>query len=163
MTAFAFGVDGSNQSGRRVRAADRRAKVCETLRAALPSFDVLTTAIAKNGAWWNSFRQKTHAISQTESIEPLAVFAARAYTSSSPAELGLLAVAYARCLNAGHHLYGLVDNLVISNFAYAATIEGMECLVLLAKTYTDIAQPRKAWFMWRKGLAFAQLMVRTAT
>lgn len=133
--------------------------VCQALRSAMPSFDAMMSILRKNGVWWNSFRQKTHAISQTP-LEGLNVFASRAYTSNHPAILGTLVTAYARSLDQGSDLYELVGLLVISDFAYAATLEGMECLVLLAKSYTDIGQPRRAWLTWRQGLAIAQLMVR---
>ena len=124
----------------------------------LPSYDNLVSTLTENGAWWSSFRQKTHAISQTP-VEALATFAARTYTSSNPAELGILVTAYARSSGKSHRLYAIVDSLVISNVGYSATKEGMECLILLAKSYTDIGQPRRAWFMWRRGMAIAQLMV----
>ncbi|KAH0542442.1 hypothetical protein FGG08_003197 [Glutinoglossum americanum] len=130
--------------------------VCETLRSALPVYDTIMSTLSKNGAWWSSFRYKTHAISQTP-VEALAAFAARSYTSSNPAELGILVAAYARSSNQ-NHLYAIVDSLVISDSAYLATTEGMECLILLAKSYTDIGQPRRAWFMYRRGMAIAQLM-----
>lgn len=144
----------------RLQLAEQKAKhVCETLRSALPGYDVIMSTLSKNGAWWSSFRHKIHAISQ-KPVEALATFAARSYTSDNPAELGILFAAYARSLNRSHHLYAIVDSLVISDFAYSATIEGMECLILLAKSYTDIGQPRRAWFMWRRGMAIAQLMVQ---
>ena len=140
-------------------AGKRKLEICRSLRAKMPSFDDIMTTVVQNGAWWDSFRQKTVAISQTETMEPLTTYATRAYTSSNPAEVGLLALAYARSANTNHSLYETVDHLIISDFAYATTTEGMECLVLLAKSYTDLAQPRRAWFTWRKGLAIAQLMV----
>ncbi|KAI8676245.1 Zn(2)-C6 fungal-type domain-containing protein [Fusarium sp. Ph1] len=139
-------------------AAAHKAKICGTLRSALPSYDEITATLSKNGSWWDSFRQKTRAISQNEPLEPLLSFAAHAYTSTSPAELAILAVAYARSLGQGHKIFTLVDTLIIGDFVLAATLDGMECLVLLAKTYTDIGQPRRAWFTWRKGLAIAQMM-----
>ena len=130
--------------------------VCEILRSALPRYDTMMSALSNNRFWWNSFRCKT---SQTP-IEPLPTFATRSYASDSPARLGILAVAYARSSNENYHLYALVDSLIISNSAYSATIEGVECLVLLAKAYSDIGQPRRSWFMYRRGLAIAQLMVQ---
>ncbi|KAM5355050.1 hypothetical protein ACJ41O_001696 [Fusarium nematophilum] len=136
----------------------RKAKVCGTIRSALPKYDDITVTLIKNGAWWDSFRQKTRAISQAEPVEPLLSFAAHAYTSTSPAELAILAVAYARSLGRSHQLFSLVDSLIISDFSLAASLDGMECLILLAKTYTDIGQPRRAWFTWRKGLSIAQMM-----
>ncbi|KLU85747.1 hypothetical protein MAPG_04767 [Magnaporthiopsis poae ATCC 64411] len=41
---------------------------------------------------------------------------------------------------------------------YAATSEGLECLVLLAYCYMDSGMPRRAWYLWRKGLGIAQMM-----
>lgn len=131
--------------------------VCATLRSLLPGYDELVATMSKNGAWWGSFRQKTNILAPT-SFEPLAAYAARTYTSSNPAELGILVAAYTRSVGHSHHLYGVVDSLILSNFTYAATMDGMECLILLAKSYTDIGQPRRAWFMWRRGMAIAQLM-----
>lgn len=125
----------------------------------MPGFDAVMSALAEKGAWWNSFQQKTRAIAQNP-IEHLSAFAARAYTSSSPAVVGTLACAYARSLGGRHDIYAMVEALVISDFAHVATQDGLECLVLLAKSYTDIGQPRRAWLAWRKGLSIAQMMVR---
>ncbi|KAJ3519489.1 hypothetical protein NM208_g14110 [Fusarium decemcellulare] len=151
--------DNNTKSSRSSTASGHRAKICETLRSALPSYDEITATLARDGAWWDSFRQKTHVMSQAEPVEPLLSFAARAYTSKSPAELAILAVAYGRSLGRSHSLFSLVDNLIISDFVLGATLDGMQCLILLAKTYTDIGQPRRAWFTWRKGLAIAQMTV----
>jgi hypothetical protein len=125
----------------------------------LPSYDTILSTLSKQGAWWNSFRQKVQTISQAVPIEDLSAFAARVYTSGNPAEIGTLAIAYARSSTDKDHLYALIDRIVVSDLTYGATLEGMECLVLLAKTYTDIGQPKKAWFLWKRGMAMAQLMV----
>lgn len=119
----------------------------------------MMSVLSQNGAWWASFRHKTSAIIYQSPIVELAEFAARTYTSSNPAELGMLVTAYARSAGDADHLYELVDTLVISEFAFLATTEGQECLVLLAKSYIDIGQPRRAWLMWRRGMDIAQLMV----
>ncbi|KFY99421.1 hypothetical protein V498_00774 [Pseudogymnoascus sp. VKM F-4517 (FW-2822)] len=132
--------------------------VCGSLRSALPLYDTMMSVLSQNGAWWASFRHKTSAIIYQSPVVELAEFAARTYTSSSPAELGMLVTAYARSAGDADHLYELVDTLVISEFAYLATTEGLECLVLLAKSYIDIGQPRRAWLMWRRGMGVAQLM-----
>ncbi|KAH6689856.1 hypothetical protein F5X68DRAFT_167459 [Plectosphaerella plurivora] len=142
-------------------AAQKPSNLCGILRANLPSYDVVISALAKNGAWWDSFRQKTRVVTQAGLIEPILSFAAGAYTSPSPAKLGILVVAYGRSMGSdpeAHRLFRLVDDLVISSMAAGSSLNGMECLVLLAKTYTDIGQPRRAWLMWRKGLATAQLL-----
>ena len=134
--------------------------VCETLRSALPSYDTIVQTLAKNGAWWNSFRSKMRAFSESPVTETIEAFAARTYISRNPGELGTLTVAFAYSACNLDRLYALVESLVISNPAYSATAEGMECLILLAKVHTDIGQPRKAWMLWRQALTYAQLMVR---
>ncbi|KFX92085.1 hypothetical protein V490_05575 [Pseudogymnoascus sp. VKM F-3557] len=131
--------------------------VCERLRSALPPYDTMMSTLSKNRTWWASFRQKTSAIYQAPMVGILE-FAAHTYTSNNPAKLGTLVTAYARTAEDAHHLYALVDTLVISEPAYLATTEGLECLILLAKCYTDIGQPQRAWLMWRRGMDIAQLM-----
>lgn len=137
--------------------------VCHLLRSQLPSYDDIMTAILRNGQWWDSFWMKTHTISQVPNSTPvdsLLSFAAQAYTSPDPAQLATLAVAYVRCLNRSHRLLATVDGLIMSDLRLVSTIAGMDYLVLLGKTYTDIGQPRRAWLTWRKGLSISQMMVR---
>ncbi|KAH6975669.1 hypothetical protein EDB80DRAFT_740459, partial [Ilyonectria destructans] len=136
---------------------DKAKRVCATLRSALPSYDSFMSTLSEYGSWWASFRFKTH-LNSKEPAEELAVFAARNYTSSNPALLGILAAAYARSLNRYHQLYVLIESLVVSDFEYASTIEGMHCLILLARSLTEIGQPRRSWLIWRRGMAIAQLM-----
>ncbi|KAF5648964.1 hypothetical protein F52700_783 [Fusarium sp. NRRL 52700] len=120
-------------------------------------YDLLISTLSKNGAWWSSFRHKVEVICQG-SYEDLAAFAARAYTSSDPAELGMLVVAYARSTGNHHHLYGVVDRLAIPDSAHSYSAEAMELLLLLAKAYSDIGHPRQSWMMYRKGLAISEVM-----
>ncbi|KAL7947097.1 hypothetical protein V8C42DRAFT_319651 [Trichoderma barbatum] len=135
----------------------KSAYVCSTIRSMLPSYDTIMSVLTKNGSWWDSFRSKAYAISEAPS-QTIEAFAKRTYTSSNPADIGALAVAFARSLNKHRHLYTLVDDLVISDINYAATVEGLECLILLAKSYTDCGQPKRAWLVWRKGASATQLM-----
>jgi hypothetical protein len=119
----------------------------------------MMSVLSKSGTWWSSFRHKTQDISQTP-IEPLTTFATRSFTSNNPTELGILVAAYARSSTQKNHLYALVDSLIISNSAFLATLNGMECLILLAKSYTDIGKPQRAWLLYRRGIATALVMVR---
>ncbi|KAL8344210.1 hypothetical protein RB601_004644 [Gaeumannomyces tritici] len=159
--------------------------MCRALRSAIPAYDEVLAALPTAGGgacWWRSFRLKMQTLDPAQALqpragggsedplEPLESFAARAYTSvASPALVGTLAVAYARSLQAGSSgsgrramsaakIYGDVENLVLSDMVYAATGEGLECLVLLAYCYMDAGMPRRAWFLWRKGLGIAQMM-----
>lgn len=138
----------------------KSAYVCSTIRSMLPSYDAIMSVLTKHGSWWDSFRSKAYAISEAPS-QTIEAFAKRTYTSSNPADIGALAIAFARSLNKHRHLYILVDDLIISDINYTATIEGLECLILLAKSYTDCGQPKRAWLVWRKGASATQLMVCT--
>lgn len=62
----------------------------------------------------------------------------RSYTGSYSAELGILVAAYGHNSNQNHRLYAIVDSLVISDSVYSATIKGLEWLILLPKSYTDV-------------------------
>ncbi|KAL7896019.1 hypothetical protein HDV64DRAFT_256250 [Trichoderma sp. TUCIM 5745] len=135
----------------------KSARICSTLRSILPSYDTIMSVLAEKGSWWNSFRQKAYAISEAPS-QTIEAFAKRTYTSSNPADIGALAIAFARSLNKHRYIFTLVDELVISDINYAATIEGLECLILLAKSYTDCGQPKRSWLVWKKGIAAIQLM-----
>lgn len=137
---------------------DRAKSVCEALRSALPSYDTVMSILSKNDTWWRSNRIKTHALSQTP-LESIESFAPRAYTSRLPGDVGTLVIAYAYSSGDRYDLYTLVERLVISEFSYLATTEGMKCIVHLAKAHTDIGQPRKAWMLWRRAMTVAQLLV----
>lgn len=132
--------------------------MCQTLRSALLTYHAIILILSKNGSWWSSFSHETHATSQTP-IEALVAFAARSCISNNPTELGALVVAYDRSSNQNDHLYDIVDGLLIPDFGYSATTEGMECVILVAKSYPDSGQLRQAWFMYRRGMAIVQLMV----
>ncbi|KAK7419291.1 hypothetical protein QQX98_003443 [Neonectria punicea] len=137
----------------------RKAKdVCAALRSALPSYDSVMSTLSQHGSWWESFRFKTH-LNVGEPTESLTTFAARTYTSSNPSLLATLVTAYARSLNKYHQLFAVVESLVISEFEYVSTLDGMQCLILLAKSLTEVGHPRRSWLIWRKGMAIAQLMV----
>lgn len=134
-------------------------EACETLRAALPSYDtIVPTLTGPCAAWWRAYHHKTVKASQVFR-DSLPEFARHAYTSNNPAKLGQLVVAYARCSGKNHRLYSLVEHLIISDPEFSTTNEGLECLLLLAKVYTDNGQPRRSWFMYRRGVAIAQLIV----
>ncbi|ETS03619.1 hypothetical protein M419DRAFT_74630 [Trichoderma reesei RUT C-30] len=135
----------------------KSAYVCSTIRSMLPSYDTIISVLTRNGSWWDSFRSKAYAISEAPS-QTIEAFAKRTYTSSNPADIGALAIAFARSLNKHRYLYTLVDDLVISDINFLTTIEGLECLILLAKSYTDCGQPKRAWLVWRKGASATQLM-----
>ncbi|KAJ2983110.1 hypothetical protein NQ176_g923 [Zarea fungicola] len=124
----------------------------------LPSRDEILGALSSNGDWWDSFQKKTRAISRASAIEPLRSFAIRVMDKGTPAELATLAIGYERSLDGDYARLAVIERLMMSSFELICTLEGLECIILLAKTYTDIGKPKRAWFTWRKGLSAAQFL-----
>lgn len=134
----------------------------QSLLSALPGNHEVIATLNSNDYWWESFRKKTRAISQTDDIEPLGSFAARALADGSPAELATVVISYERSLDTDYRRLAVVEEHVMSSYNLLCTLQGLECLILLAKTYTDIGKPKRAWFTWRKGIAAVQFLVRPA-
>lgn len=158
-TPISSGIPSNRALEYGASAEDKTKITCEKLRSSLPSYDTLMSIVERNGAWWSSFYQKIHTDSHT-AIKELKTFATQNYTSNNPVHIAILVVAFARSSGGNSHLYDLVDSLILSDRAYSATVDGLECLILLAKCYTDTGQPRKAWLLYHRGISNAQMMVR---
>ncbi|KAF2810462.1 uncharacterized protein BDZ99DRAFT_563519 [Mytilinidion resinicola] len=136
----------------------KRARAKEALLSVLPPFDQLNQLLNANGEWWQTWRKKT---AGTSGNIPLADYAAHAISEDgSPAALGVLVLGVGVCVESDDvdKYINTVDRWVLSDDEYAATLEGMECLILEAKWYSDVGQPRRAWLAFRRGLMYAQLM-----
>lgn len=133
--------------------------ICETLRAGLPSYDcIMKVALAHKG-WWVRIHRAVRGM-YDDTIESFSDFVRRVYTSNRPLELGKMAIAFAFASDVdGSHIYTLVDRLVVSDMAYMSTVEGLECLILLATLYADEGQPRRSWMIYRRGVVVAHLTV----
>lgn len=140
------------------RSDSKDADICDTIRYALPAFDKLIREFESNGGWWTTFRLKcgVHVDGVSESLSE---YAKSVYDSVRPTDVGKVAIALGRSSSANENVLALVDNLVLSNNNYAASTDGLDCFVLMAKCYIDIGQPKKAWLTCRRGIALAQLMV----
>lgn len=132
-------------------------KICERLRSCIPQYDQMISTLKSRGSWWCHFHRKIQPSARFK--ESLVAYAAQLYTSTSPIDLGILATAYARSTGQDQHLYSLVEQLVLSDTTYSHTLQGLECILLLAKSYTDIGQPRRSWCISRQGVNIAQLIV----
>ena len=51
-----------------------------------------------------------------------------------------------------------VDQLIVADDEYAGSCDGLELIVLVAKTYVNLGQPRKGWLLLRRGIALSQLI-----
>lgn len=133
--------------------------ICETLRAELPSYDSIMNVASAHKGWWVRIHRAVCG-KYDDTIESFPDFVRRAYTSDRPSELGKMAIAFAFVSDVdGSHIYTLVDRLIVSDMAYMSTVEGLECLILLATLHADEGQPRRSWMIYRRGVVIAQLTV----
>lgn len=135
----------------------KRERARQALIEVLPPYDQLNAILNSNSEWWATWRKKT---TGTSGNLTLPQYAAHALLDGSPGAVGILVLSVGVCSESDDtdRYISTVDRWVISDDEYAATLEGMECLMLEAKWYTDIGQPRRAWLANRRGLMYAQLM-----
>ena len=136
----------------------KRQRARQALIEVLPPYDQLTAILNSNSEWWATWRKKT---AGTSGNVTLPQYAAHALLDGSPGAVGILVLSVGVCSESDNtdRYISTVDRWVLSDDEYAATLEGMECLILEAKWYADIGQPRRAWLANRRGLMYAQLMV----
>jgi hypothetical protein len=150
--------DMMGENSARFKAKRERAK--QGLIAILPPLDQVQRLSASNGDWWHTWRRKCSGTSDPE--QSLSDFASKALADGNIGAIGTVVLAVGICSadeNDVEKYIEAVDRYVLSDDEYAATLEGMECLILKSKWYADVGQPRRAWISYRKGLMYSQLMV----
>lgn len=147
--------------GNTIAHSAKREKTKQALIAVLPPYDQLTKILNGNSDWWQTWRRKCSGTSGPEQTLPQ--FAAQALSTGNIGAIGTVVLSVGICSSEDTDMdryLGAVDRWVLSDDEYAASLEGMECLILKSKWYADVGQPRRAWIAYRKGLMYAQLMVR---
>ncbi|KAF2792735.1 hypothetical protein K505DRAFT_325977 [Melanomma pulvis-pyrius CBS 109.77] len=136
----------------------RRERAKQALIAVLPPYDQLNKIMKSNGEWWQTWRRKCSGTSGGEQTLPQ--FASKALADGNIGAIGTVVLSVGICSDEGDvdRYIETVDRWVLSDDEYSATLEGMECLILKAKWYADVGQPRRAWIAYRKGLMYTQLM-----
>ena len=136
----------------------KRERTKEGLLSVLPPYDQLNRILNSNDYWWATWRKKC---SGTAGNLTLAQFASKALREGNIGAIGTVVLSVGICSGNDdvERYIDAVNQYVLGDDEYAATLEGMECLILLGKWYADVGQPRRAWLASRKGLMFAQLMV----
>ena len=151
---------GDNSSGQ--QAKKDRAK--RALLAMLPPYDQLSKILNSNSEWWQTWRRKCSGTSAQD--ETLPQFASKALASGNIGAIGTVVLSVGICSDDEKEVeryLEAIDRWVLADDEYAATLEGMECLILKSKWYADVGQPRRAWLAYRKGLMYTQLMVSPLT
>ncbi|KAH7401765.1 hypothetical protein DE146DRAFT_611051 [Phaeosphaeria sp. MPI-PUGE-AT-0046c] len=135
-------------------------KAKQALIAMLPAYDQLSKILSSNSEWWQTWRRKCSGTSGPN--QSLSQFAAHALTSGNIGAIGTVVLSVGICASDESsdvdRYIEAVDRWVLSDDEYAASLEGIECLILKSKWYADVGQPRRAWIAYRKGLMYAQLM-----
>ncbi|OCL11586.1 hypothetical protein AOQ84DRAFT_361401 [Glonium stellatum] len=135
----------------------KRERARQNLIDVLPPYEQLMPILNSNGEWWATWRKKTAGTSGNMTLPQYATYA---LSEGSPGAVGILVLGVGICCESDDidRYINTVDRWVLADDEYAATLEGMECLILEAKWYADIGQPRRAWLAYRRGLMYAQLL-----
>ncbi|KAL1595794.1 hypothetical protein SLS60_009483 [Paraconiothyrium brasiliense] len=137
----------------------KKERTKQALLAMLPSYEKLNKILTSNSEWWQTWRRKCSGTSASD--ETLPQFASKALASGNIGAMGTVVLAVGICSDDEREVeryIEMVDRWVLGDDEFAATLEGMECLILKAKWYADVGQPRRAWLAYRKGLMYTQLM-----
>ena len=152
------GEDLMNDTSAKAAAKKERAK--KALLDVLPPYDQLNKILNSNSEWWQTWRRKCSGTSTPD--QTLAQFTTKALSENNIGAIGTVVLSVGICIADEDDIeryIEAVDRWILADDEYAATLEGMECLILKAKWYADVGQPRRAWIAYRKGLMYTQLMV----
>lgn len=152
--------DDDIAAGNTIAHSAKREKSKQALIAMLPPYDQLTKLLNSNSDWWQTWRRKCSGTSGPEQTLPQ--FAAQALTTGNIGAIATVVLSVGICSSENdddvERYIEAVDRWFLSDDEYAASLEGLECLILKSKWYADVGQPRRAWIAYRKGLMYAQLM-----
>lgn len=148
----------------------------DALRQLLPSLNDLEIILVNSHEWWTIWRQMFPEITDSR-CETIKDSVSHSLRSEKPAEVAKIML----CIALGVHQLPLdfdwssldtkeepaelmaryistVDRLITSDDEIAATLEGIECMMLEAKHHINMGRPRRAWLLFHRGIAFAQLL-----
>ena len=115
--------------------------------------------IGNTEMWWRIIQCLHYCFCGFGKDFSFAQFAEFAINHENPTVLAALLLCLAANGQKNEQAYvTVVTSLIVSDDDYAATLEGIECMGLLAKYHADIGQPRKAWSIFRRAIMFGQLM-----
>ncbi|KAJ9629158.1 uncharacterized protein PV06_08906 [Exophiala oligosperma] len=146
------------------------------LHKLLPSPHDLEIILESSHEWWTIWRKMFPEISDSR-CETIKESVSHSLRSDQPAELAKIML----CIAIGiHQLPGsfdwsrlqtkeepaalmeryiaTVNKLITSDDEIAATIDGIECMLLEAKYQINMGRPRRAWLLFHRAIAFAQLL-----
>jgi len=164
-----------NRLGDGFRAKHRRTR--QVLLNLLPPRQCLHAILDSTTAWWDTWRLLFPEISVTEEQTTLKNHILWALDQESPVHNARGLICLGICMRqilpgADSSSFNLprspkemmdcymsvVDQLIIADDEYAGSCDGLELIILIAKTHVNLGQPRKGWLFLRRGIAFGQLI-----
>lgn len=142
----------------------------------LPSPHDLEIILESSREWWTIWRKMFPEITDSR-CETIKESVSHSLRSQKPAELAKIML----CIAIGIHQLPMtfdwsklhineepgelmeryiatVSKLITSDDEIAATIDGLECMMLEAKYQINMGRPRRAWLLFHRAIAFAQLL-----
>ena len=164
-----------NRSSDTIRAKHERTR--QVLLNLLPSPHGLHAVLESTTLWWETWRLLFPEISVTREQKTLKNHILWALEQDSPVEIARGLICLGICIrqippgfdNSSYHLcrspkntmdhyLSIVDELIVADDEYAGSCDGLELIILVAKTHVNLGQPRKGWLLMRRGIALAQLI-----
>jgi hypothetical protein len=146
------------------------------LNKLLPSPHDLEIILESSQDWWAIWRKMFPEITDSR-CETIKESVSHSLRSEKPAELAKIML----CIAIGVHqlprtfdwsrlqmkedpadlmerYIATVDRLIVCDDEIAATIDGIECIMLEAKYHINMGRPRRAWLLFHRAIAFSQLL-----
>lgn len=146
------------------------------LNKLLPSINDLEIILEQSHEWWTIWRKMFPEITDSR-CDTIRESVSHSLRSEKPAELAKIMLCIAISIHqlpnnfdwSKLHLsedpaelmeryIATVDKLITSDDEIAATLDGIECMMLEAKYHVNMGRPRRAWLLFHRALAFAQLL-----
>ena len=146
------------------------------LNKLLPSASDLEIILEQSHEWWTIWRKMFPEITDAR-CETIRESVSHSLRSEKPAELAKIMLCIAISIHQLPNAFdwsrlqirekpadlmeryiATVDKLITSDDEIAATLDGIECMMLEAKYHVNMGRPRRAWLLFHRALAFAQLL-----
>lgn len=142
----------------------------------LPTPDDLEVILENSQEWWAIWRTMFPHITDRRCVT-IKESVSHSLRSENPAEIAKIMLCIALSINQlpqdfdwsrvsmkenpselMERYISTVDRLIIQDDEIAATIDGLECMILEAKYQINMGRPRRSWLLYHRAIAFGQLL-----
>jgi hypothetical protein len=146
------------------------------LNKLLPSASDLEIILEQSHEWWTIWKKMFPEISDSR-CDTIKESVSHSLRSEKPAELAKIMLCIALSIHQLPHEFDrsrlqmredptdlmeryivTVNKLITSDDEIAATLDGIECMMLEGKYHINMGRPRRAWLLFHRALAFSQLL-----